>query len=100
MADTAFIACFEQFVPEQESRDLIVWLNKPEAKTLHRIVESRARESMAKVANAALQAAGDAPLKLTLADEHLKTARRYLDFLDIINRVREQTEPFTVSKWT
>lgn len=99
MADTPFIQCHEQLVPEKEAHDLQLWLSKSECKTLIRIVESRAKQHTSKVANAALQAIGGSPLKMNLADEHLRQARQCLDFLEMLDQIKNQTEPFIVTKW-
>jgi len=99
MAEAAFITCSEQSVPAEEARHLQLWLDKGECKTLIRIVESKARACIAIATNASLKAALDAPLKLNVAEAQLQQARRYLDFLDILSKIKEQSE-FSVTKWT
>ena len=100
MAETNVILCERRPIPEKEQHDLQIRLAKGEAKTLVRIVESRLKDELAHATNAMLQAAGPAPLKVNLADEHLKNARRYNDFLIILQQIKDQTQPFTISKWT
>lgn len=98
MADT-FIQCREESLPDEKARALQVWLAKPEANTLQLIIESRIRTETAQVVNAALQAAATAPLKIELSNEHLRIARRYADFLEILRSIKDATTPFTVNKW-
>lgn len=100
MADPQFISCEQRPIPDKEGRDLQLWLAKPEGNTLVRIVGSKAKDEISKSTNAALQAVGPSPLKINVADEHLRNARKYLDFLEILQAIKDQTEPFTVSKWT
>ena len=99
MADRPFIECAEQSIPIKEGHDLQLWLGKGECKTLERVIESKVRQHMAEVANAALLAVSGAPLKMNLADEHLREAARYRDFLKILQSVKDQSETFTVNKW-
>jgi hypothetical protein len=98
MADT-FIKLREENLPDEKARALQVWLRKPEVETLLAVINSRIRSETAEVANSALQASDGAPLKIELTNEHLRQARRYADFLKILNEIRESTVPFTITKW-
>lgn len=101
MADTAqFIETRSEALPEKVGVDLQLWLSKPEQGTLVKVIQSSIKQHLAKATNAALQASGDAPLKVNLADENLRTARRYMDFLDILQEIKDHKGPFEVIKWT
>jgi hypothetical protein len=97
MADT-FIELRKELLPEKEGHDLLIWLGKSESRIMTRIVESSVREHLAAATNAALRSQ-EAPLKMSLADESLKRAQRYMTFLEVLKEIKDHTGRFVLTAW-
>lgn len=82
-----------KLLTEKDKVDLLIWLSKPEARILHRIVSSRCKILEVEALNAAIQgSAGNS--KLDVGNQKLWEAQRYKTFLDILEEILVAKEPF------
>lgn len=81
---------------DEEERKFRAWMGNASFATLEKVAESRIKESVAQSVENALNAAYY-PIKLDLANEDLRTAHRYFDFLKVLREIRDQDKPFIIT---
>tara|TARA_R110000851_G_scaffold274550_1_gene427136 strand:- start:868 stop:1179 length:312 start_codon:yes stop_codon:yes gene_type:complete len=89
----------------EKEKDFRLWLSKGPYVTLVKLIESKVAFHQVKAINASV-IKKDIPdnteqgsLKIQQMEEgHLKQAQRYQVFLEILNEIREQDDPFTLTR--
>ena len=87
----------QQPLTQTQDASLKLWLNKGEQSLLRDVIESRIRMHQAVAANAALDS-----LKYEAKEadyrEAIREAARLKGFLDVLDEIKDQTEPFVLFK--
>ncbi len=92
------ISCVLEPLPEESFKQLREFVNRPEMKLLHRVIEAHAKNHLVNALNGAA-IFGDHPLKLDAANVSLIEAQKYVHALSILKGIAN-TDDFKVAKLT
>jgi hypothetical protein len=86
-------------LPHAQDEDFRKWLNRPEMNTLKAVAAGTAKKHLAMVANQAVEAK-DFAGKLDAASVDLKMAQKWKSFLECLDEITAQKQPFATAKLT
>lgn len=93
------ISCTLEPMPADTERVLRIWLGKNEMQHLVRTAEAQEKLHQCEALKAVSEAK-EFPAKFDAANESLRKAQKYTDFLEVLKQLTSQQEPYTIAKLT
>lgn len=91
------ITCGLEQLQKQKEDELRLWLSQGYLSTLQRVVKAKAQKHICEALKDAIGASGEG-WTMDVANASLKKAKRYADFLAVLQEIIEQKEPYETAK--
>lgn len=91
------ITCGLEQLGKQKDDELRLWLAQGHHALLQRVVKAKAQKHICEALKDSIAGAGE-DWKMDVANASLKKAKRYADFLSVLQEIIEQKEPYETAK--
>lgn len=93
------ITCTLTPLPAERDRELRLWLGKPEVELLKKVALAKEQKYECEALKEAVQSK-EFPDKMAAANATFTRAHRYSNFLQVLNEIIEQRDPYQGAKLT
>lgn len=89
------IDCVDELLTGATDQSLRAWMDKGEAQTLRRIVKAKVQRAQCAGLNDAMKVEKFDGMAISVS-ENMRIAQRYQTFLDVLEELSTQKEPFSI----